>query len=240
MEVLILSLREKILKCIVGYKATNKSYIDHLRKIGCSIGADVKMFRPMNTTIDIQNPHLLSIGNHVMMTGPVTILTHDYSWSVLKRKYGTIFGNQRKTVIEDNVFIGWGSTILAGSHIGANTIIGANSVVSGVVNGNSVYAGNPARKIMTLDEFYNKRLERQLDEAVDYVKNYKARFGKNPELSQLDEYFFLFFDPNNEEQINAYNTKLHLMENYEVTIDQARKNKPLFTNYEDFLEYCEQ
>lgn len=40
------------------------------------------------------------------MTGPVTILTHDYSWSVLKKKYGIIYGNQRKTVIGNNVFIG--------------------------------------------------------------------------------------------------------------------------------------
>lgn len=42
------------------------------------------------------------------MTGPVTILTHDYSWSVLKKKYGIIYGNQRKTVIGNNVFIGGG------------------------------------------------------------------------------------------------------------------------------------
>ena len=49
------------------------------------------------------------------MTGPVTILTHDYSWSVLKKKYGIIYGNQRKTVIGNNVFIGGGATILGGS-----------------------------------------------------------------------------------------------------------------------------
>ena len=88
----------------------------------------------------------MTIGNDVQITDPVTILTHDYSWSVLKKKYGIIYGNQRKTVIGNNVFIGWGATILGGSHIGDNVIIGANSVVSGNVDSNSVYAGNPARK----------------------------------------------------------------------------------------------
>lgn len=230
-----MTLKERILKCVVGYKATSCSYIDHLRKIGVSIGDDVKLFRPMNTTIDIQNPHLLKIGSHVMMTGPVTILTHDFSWSVLKRKYGVILGNQKRTVIEDNVFIGWGATILAGSHIGSNVIIGANSVISGIVEGDSIYAGNPARKIMTLDEYYNKRLSKQLGEATDYVRSYRARFQKDPELSQLDEYFFLFFNPNDHEQMNIYSTKLHLLGNYEETISKARNSKPLFLNYEDFL-----
>ena len=77
--------KNKIKIAILGYRATSESYIKYLRKIGAKIGEDVVLYRPLNTTIDIQNPHLLEIGNHVMMTGPVTILTHDYSWSVLKR-----------------------------------------------------------------------------------------------------------------------------------------------------------
>ena len=130
----------------MGYRATAETYIKYSRSKGVKVGENVKIFRPFNTTIDVQNPHLLTIGNDVQITGPVTILTHDYSWSVLKKKYGIIYGNQRKTVIGNNVFIGGGATILGRSHIGDNVIIGANSVVSGNVDSNSVYAGNPARK----------------------------------------------------------------------------------------------
>lgn len=54
--------------------------------------------------------------------------------------------NPHLLIIGNNVFIGGGATILGGSHIGDNVIIGANSVVSGNVDSNSVYAGNPARK----------------------------------------------------------------------------------------------
>ena len=93
--------KDKIKIAVFGYRATSISYIGHLKKIGVRVGNDVILFRPMNTTIDIQNPHLLKIGSHVMITGPVTILTHDYSWSVLKKKYGEILGNQQETVIED-------------------------------------------------------------------------------------------------------------------------------------------
>ena len=175
---------------ILGYKATSDSYINHLKKIGVSVGNGVKIYRPYNTTIDIQAPHLLSIGDYVQITGPATILNHDYSWSVIKRKYGDIYGSQRKTVIGNNVFIGWGATILGGTTIGDNVIIGANSVISGRVESNSVYAGNPAKKLMTLDEYYEKRKSKQLREAVIFVKEYKKRFGKIPLESELNEYFF--------------------------------------------------
>ncbi|MCO4560952.1 hexose O-acetyltransferase [Streptococcus infantarius subsp. infantarius] len=131
---------------ILGYKADSDSYIEYLKNLGVKIGKGVKIYRPFNTTIDIQNPHMLRIGNNVQMTGPVTILTHDYSWSIIKSVYGEILGNQQETVIGDNVFIGWGATILGGAHIGDNVIIGANAVVSGNIDSNSVYAGNPARK----------------------------------------------------------------------------------------------
>lgn len=224
---------------LFGYKASSESYLLHLKKIGVDVGEDIEIFRPMNTTIDVQNPHLLKIGNHVMMTGPVTILTHDYSWSVLKRKYGAIVGNQRKTIISDNVFIGWGSTILSGSYIGSNTIIGANSVVSGKIEGDSVYAGNPARRIMSLDEYYEKRINKQLEEAVEYVGAYQSRYGCNPKLEDMDEYFFLFFNPNNKEYRKKFDFKLRLMDNYDDTIKKAMQEKSMFSSYEEFLQYCE-
>lgn len=234
-----MNLKELIKVMLLGYRATSESYVKHLRKVGVEVGENVKMYRPFNTTIDTQNPHLLKIGNHVMMTGPVTILTHDYSWSVLKRKYSEVIGNQKYTEIGDNVFIGWGGVILAGSYIGGNTIIGAGSVVSGHLEGNAVYAGNPARKIMSLDDYYNKRKEQQLKEAVDYVKKYKGRFGCNPSLNKLDEYFFLFFDSEDKKQVEVFNIKLNLMGNFEETLKVAKNNTPLFPSYREFLNYCD-
>lgn len=233
-----MSWKDKIKVAVLGYRATSASYTEHLKKIGVEIGNDVVLFRPMNTTIDTQNPHLLKIGNHVMITGPVTILTHDYSWSVLKRKYGEILGNQQETVLEDNIFIGWGATILAGSHIGSNSIIGAGSIVSGKLEGNAVYAGNPAHKIMSIEDYYEKRKKKQLAEAVNYVKCYKERFGYNPPIDKLDEYFYLFFDPKDEEQRKIFDFKLNLMENYDESF-QVALGGAMFKSYEEFIGYCE-
>lgn len=231
--------KDRIKIFVLGYRATSDSYVEHLKKIGVKIGEDVRIFRPMNTTIDTQNPHLLKIGSHVMLTGPVTILTHDYSWSVLKRKYGEILGNQKETVLEDNIFVGWGATILAGSYIGSNSVIGAGSVVSGRLEGNAVYAGNPAHKLMSIDDYYKKRKEKQLNEAVEYVNKYRECFGCNPTIDKLDEYFYLFFDPKNEIQRNIFDFKMNLMDNYEKSF-QTAIGQASFKSYEDFINYCEE
>lgn len=226
--------KEKIKVWLLGYKATEESYIKHLKKIGVKVGKNVKIYRPFNTTIDIQNPHLLTIGNDVQITGPVTILTHDYSWCVLKKKYGNIYGNQRKTTIGNNVFIGWGATILGGSNVGDNVVIGANSVVSGLVESNSVYAGNPAKKLMTLDEYYKKRKSRQLSEAVTFVQEYKKRFNKIPSEDKLNEYFFLFKPTKLNEKFKG---QLNLMGNYEEGKKKLYEDYK-FPSYEAFIEYC--
>ncbi|QLL74726.1 acyltransferase [Lactobacillus crispatus] len=219
---------------VLGYRATSDSYIAYLRKIGVSIGKGVKIYRPFNTTIDIQAPHLLSIGDYVQITGPATILNHDYSWSVIKRKYGYIYGSQRKTIIGNNVFIGWGATILGGSTIGDNVIIGANSVVSGEVESNSVYAGNPAKKIMTLNEYYEKRRSKQINEAITFVKEYKKRFGEIPPESKLSEYFFLFKPTSLNKK---FVDQMKLMENYELSKKKLYENYK-FKSYKDFIDYC--
>lgn len=227
-----MSLKDKLKSCFLGYKATEKSYIKHLKKIGIKVGRNVHIYRPFNTTIDIQNPHLLTIGNDVQITGPVTILTHDYGWSVLKKKYGIIYGNQRKTIIGNNVFIGWGATILGGSHIGDNVIIGANSVVSGNVDSNSVYAGNPARKLMTLEEYRDKREKRQLNEAVEYVLEYKKRFKTYPPEEKMDEYLFLF------KPSRIYTKYRSQLEYYHETLKKLSTYHTKFSSYKDFLNYC--
>lgn len=230
-----MGLKEKLKILILGYKANSNTYIAHLKKIGMDIGEDVVLFRPYNTNIDMQNPHMISIGNHVMITGPSTILSHDYSWCVIKRKYGYIYGNQRKTVIGDNVFIGWGSTILGGTIIGDNVIIGANSVVTGTVESNSVYAGNPAKKIMSLAEFAEHRKANQLNEAVEFVKEYSKTYGHNPKEKEMKEYFFIF--ANEDKLCPEFKFQLNLLGNYKESLEKIKECKQ-FDSFDMFMEYC--
>lgn len=118
----------------------------------------------MKTLIDEQYPWMISIGNHVRITEGVKILTHDYSWSVLKNYRGGVFGASGTVEIGDNVFIGMNAIIERNVKIGNNVIIGAGSVVTKDCKENSVYAGVPAKRIMGIDEFFMKRRDKQLDD----------------------------------------------------------------------------
>lgn len=96
-------------KMLQGPRATSESYVSYLRSIGVEVGDDVSIFAPGKTHIEDLNPHLLTIGSHVAMTGPVTILLHDYSVGVTKVwTHGEVLGSQKPVTIGNNVFIGWG------------------------------------------------------------------------------------------------------------------------------------
>ena len=86
--VLKMGLKNILRKVAYGYKAESTSYIEHLRSKGMKIGHDCIIYAPTKTLIDEQYPWMISIGNHVRITEGVKILTHDYSWSVLKNCRG--------------------------------------------------------------------------------------------------------------------------------------------------------
>ncbi len=230
-------IKQKILKLIYKHKATSATYVKYLKSIGVECGENITIFVPHNTTIDVLNPHLLKIGNNVAITGPASILTHDYSVFVANQLGGgRLFGKQKQVIIGDNVFIGWGGVILPGTIVGNNTIIGAYAVVSGKLDSNSVYAGNPARRICSIEEYIQKRENNQLDEAVDIYRLYLERFGKVPDKSIFHEYFYLF--SSNVQLTDLFKYKMRENGNYEECLLYLNKNKPLFDSYESFCEYA--
>lgn len=84
------------------------------------------------------------------------------------------------------------TTILKGVNIGNNVIIGANSLVNKDIPDNCVAAGNPAKVLMTLDEYYIKRKKAQDQEAAELVRLYRERYGKEADERALHEFFLLF------------------------------------------------
>ena len=83
-----MNIKSILRKTAYGYKAESSSYIEHLRSIGMKIGSDCIIYVPTKTLIDEQYPWMITIGDHVRITEGVKILTHDYSWSVLKNCRG--------------------------------------------------------------------------------------------------------------------------------------------------------
>ena len=114
------------------------------------------------------------IGNNTTITG-ATLLGHDASPSVflddLVLKPDVWAVGSRKSFrdpihIGDNVFVGHGCIILPGVVIGDNTIVAAGSVVTKNLDSDSVYVGNPARKIKHID---------------NYIQKYKSILSDSPE-----------------------------------------------------------
>ena len=232
--------KKALKKVFWGYKASQEDYVAHLKRIGVSVGNNIEIFNPRETVIETLNPHLLHIGSNVSMTGPITILTHDYSVCVLKKwTGGEILGKQRKTEIGNNVFLGWGCCILPGAVIGDNTIIGAYAVVSGILEGNAVYAGNPARKICSITEYYKKTKDKQIVDACTIYREYKKKYNSIPPKELFHEYFYLFEGGNYDSLPNAFKLKFADHGNLEETIRYFNKHKSLFHSYEEFIDYAE-
>lgn len=139
------------------YGVFPKFYIRHLNKIGAKIGKGTMFYGQV--TIDETVPNLIEIGSKCVLTNGVTILTHDWIYPILQRKYGSIpdvFGASKKVIIGDSVYIGTNAIILKGVTIGSYVIIGAGSIVTHSIPDNCVAAGNPCKVISSLDDYYEK------------------------------------------------------------------------------------
>lgn len=222
-------------------KYSSERFVKYLRDCGMLIGDNVRFYSPKNTLVDMQAPWLVSIGNNVSITHGVIILTHDYSWSVLKRKSskkGIILGAQSPVKIGSNVFIGMNSVITRGVEIGDNVIIGAGSVVTHNCESDAVYAGNPAKKIMTLEEFFSKREKAQLEEAKAMALLYRERFNQEPPREVFSEYFMLFSNYDTAVENKSFLSQLKTGDNFEESLSFMKSTSPMFESYEAFLKEC--
>lgn len=154
-------IKEKVKRLYLKQRYNNETFCTYLRSLGVVVGENTIFFSPQTAVVDVTCPYLLKIGKGVKIAANVTILTHDFSLSVLRPVYHYLFNECKGyTEISDNVFIGMNSSIMPGCHIGKNCIIGTGSVVTKDIPDNCVVAGNPARVISSLSEFYNRKKRR--------------------------------------------------------------------------------
>lgn len=91
----------------------------------------------------------VAIGDDCLIGPNVQLLavSHDIDPTIRQAHKHNYAGSIR---LGNNVWLGGGVIVLSGVKIGDNSVIGAGSVVTKDVEANSVYAGNPAKKIRTL------------------------------------------------------------------------------------------
>ena len=124
---------------------------------------------------------------------------------------------------------------MGGAIIGDNTIIGASTVVSGRLEPNSVYAGNPAKRILSIEDYREKIKRKQLDDAYHIYVKYLERFKNKPNINIFHEYFYIFEDKY-EKLSNIFKAKL---KEERITEEEFGLNKSEFNTYDNFIKYCE-
>ena len=234
-------IKKFIRNLILKEKASPERYVAYLKKIGVKVGDGVKIWSPSGSVIDVTYPWLLSFGNNVNVAHGVVILTHDGAWINLKRcpeVKGAICGGQAPVTIGNNVFIGVNAIITKGVTIGDNVIIGVGSVVSRDCESNSVYAGVPAKRIMSTEEYFNKRFAAQFDEAKILALKYKEVFLQEPPVGVFREYFHLFMTGDEAAKNDDFRSQMELTDNFSETLHYMNTNKPMFSSYREFLDAC--
>lgn len=136
------------------------------------------------------------------------------------------------------VFIGMNTIITRNVEIGNNVIIGAGSVVTSSCDHNGVYAGVPAKRIMTIDEYYEKRERAQFNEAKELAVEYFDRYGKRPGKEVFHEYFMLFETTEEAQKNDVFRNKIALCKNELDTVEYMRAHKAMFSSYDEFIEKC--
>lgn len=139
-----------------------KLYLSYIKFLGLKLEGK-PLYICADLKIDSTDYSKISIGDQVVISSEVRILTHDFS---VNKAIAYMKKNQKAEIkkvgfvkIEDGAFIGLRTTIMPNVKIGKGAIVGACSVVVKDVPEFTVVAGNPARHICTLKEYSEKVLK---------------------------------------------------------------------------------
>jgi acetyltransferase-like isoleucine patch superfamily enzyme len=122
-----------------------------VKRLGLTIGKDCRFAKPPSWGSE---PYLITIGDHVGFAGNVSFITHDGGTWVFRdqERYKKVIKYGRIN-IKDNCVIGERVIILLGVTIGPNSVVAAGSVVSRNIPPGVLASGNPARPVMTVEQY---------------------------------------------------------------------------------------
>ena len=163
------------------------------------------------------------------------LLTHDWVTKVFIESGREFLPSSGRVKIGNNVSFGQNVMVLKNVVIGDNCFIGAGSIVTKDIPANSIAVGAPCKVIMSLDDFYDKRKELCVAEALEYARSIKERFNRHPVITDFWEEFPLFV---NGDRINEYPELAQIIKcqcgpSYD---DYVRTHKAQYDSFDAFLE----
>lgn len=213
-------------------ESSRQRYVSFLRKKGIQIGNNSVFHCGIkDKNFDLTRPSLITIGNNVQFNRNFTLLTHDYVSALFINCYNDFVSSSGRVVIGNNVAFGFDCTVLKGVTIGDNCFIGAGSIVSQDIPSNSIAVGRPAKVVCPLEDYYLKRKSQCIEEAFEYARSIKERFGRMPVISDFWEEFPLFLNGDDIHTSLPIKSQLgNAFEVYKVT------HKAKFDGFDDFIK----
>lgn len=138
------------------YEKIKRLYLScfSLEKQAKLVGVNIGKNNFIDSRFWSSEPYLIKIGSNCQITKGVYIYTHGGGNVV--RHINPKFDCFGKVEIGNYVYIGNNSLIMPGVTIGNNVLIAAGSVVTKSIPDNLVIAGNPAKVICSIDDYYKR------------------------------------------------------------------------------------
>lgn len=209
----------------------NQVYIDFLRRGGAKIGKGTFFYVPNRYPVDESSLNYIEIGEYCRITEGVKILAHDYSYAVLRPVYHSMPFKVGVTRIGNNVFIGMNAIICMDCNIGDNVVIGAGSVVTSDIPSNVVVAGNPAKVICTLDEYYNKCMSNFERNAKLFYERESCYLGRPLKEEEMGWFLSLWECENKRDILKNARVDGDCLQD---VINDVCDSKPIYKSFDDF------
>lgn len=215
-------------------RRSGNAYLEYLRSLGMKIGRNTIVFDPKDISIDVSRPELIEIGDNVFLHKGVQIISHDWASYLFVNYFGDFIPAHDKVTLGSNIWLGRDVTILKGVTIGNNVLIGFGSIVTKDIPDNSVATGAPAKVIMTLEEYYEKRKTQYVDESIRCAKAIFAT-GREPVPEDFYDDYPAFVDARNYKDYN-YNYSRQFPEKSQFN-KWLEVHKAPFFGFEEFMAH---